>query len=120
MPYHDPDRQFVNYWFASSEGPDISSFNNCLSEQNQDRLEEEGGACIMYTHFANGFYEDGRINPRFQVLMERLSKKGGWFVPVTTLLDYIHQEKGHHNITNPDRSRLERKWLAHKIKVGAT
>ena len=55
MPYHDPDRPYVNAWFAASEGADVTAFNRCLSEEHQDRLEAEGGACIMYTHFASGF-----------------------------------------------------------------
>src|SRR5688572_177060 len=48
MPYHDPDRPYVNYWFAASEGPKIDSFNAIMSEDSQDRLASEGGACIMY------------------------------------------------------------------------
>jgi hypothetical protein len=57
MPFHDPDRPFVKYWFASSEGPSVQTFNETLSEANQEKLEAEGGACIMYTHFANGFLQ---------------------------------------------------------------
>jgi hypothetical protein len=64
MPYHDPARPYVNYWFASSEGAHVESFIRTLSEKNQDRLERQGGACIMYTHFADGFTEQGRLNRR--------------------------------------------------------
>lgn len=60
MPYHDPARPFVNYWFAASEGPSIRSFNELISEDRQDRLVGEGGAGIVYTHFANGFLEKGK------------------------------------------------------------
>lgn len=118
MPYHDLQKPFVNYWFASSEGPDVISFNQCISEQNQDRLEEEEGACIIYTHFAKGFYENGEINPTFKFLIERLSRKNGWFVPVNELLDYLLEVKGHHVISKNDRMRLERKWLWHKLWNG--
>lgn len=120
MPYYDPKRPHVNYWFASSEGPDVKTFNACITEENQDRLEEEGGACIMYTHYGSGFYEAGGVNSRFKFLMERLSKKNGWFVPVSTLLDYLLDIKGKHSITDRERSRLERKWLLHKLRVGTT
>ena len=120
MPYHDPERPYVNYWFASSEGANVESFNKCISEKNQDRLEKEGGACIMYTHFASGFYKNGSINSRFQFLIKRLSKKNGWFVPVSTLLDYLLEIRGHHDITDKERKQLERKWLLHKIRVGTT
>ena len=89
-----------------------------LSERNQDRLEAEGGACIAYTHFGSGFVHDGRIDPGFERLMRRLSAKNGWFVPVSTLLDFLLETKGPHEITDRERSALERRWLAHKIRLG--
>lgn len=118
MPYHDPKRAYVNYWFASSGGRDISvqSFNKVISEANQDRLEQEGGACIMYGFFAFGFLQDNnKIEPRFESLMKRLSRKNGWFVPVATLLDYLLEVNGKHVITNKERSQLERTWLWDKF-----
>ena len=115
MPYRDPMRPYVNNWFASSEGGTVNSFTATLAEKHQDRLAVEGGACIMYAHLAWGFYDNGRINPRFKFLMERLSKMNGWFVPVHTLLDYLRRTKGHYDITNRDRKSLERRWLMHKI-----
>ncbi len=121
MPYHDPLKPYVNNWFASSDGHDVHAFNRCLAEANQDRLEEQAGACIMYTHFAKGFSEAGQLNPRFQSLMKRLSRKNGWFVPVATLLDYlaaVHGRTRNHAI--PQRRRLEWKWLCEKIFIGTT
>ena len=120
MPYHDPLKPYVNYWFASSDGHDIETFNRCLAEENQDRLEAEGGACILYTHFSCGFNENGRLNPRFRELITRLSKKNGWFVPTSTLLDYLLQNGAQRDITNRQRRRLERKWLSEKIWVDTT
>jgi hypothetical protein len=115
MPYRDPARPYVNYWFAASEGPSLTSFNKTLSEANQDRLASEGGACIIYTHLASGFVERGKLNGRFKSLMERISSMNGWFVPVHTLLDYILQVRGEHTITRAERIHLERKWLWHKV-----
>lgn len=120
MPYHDPLRPLVNYWFASSEGSNVEMFNRCLAEANQDRLEEEGGACIMYTHFAAGFCRDGQLDRRFCRLMERLAAKGGWYVPVATLLDFLLEQQGRHEIPANERARMERRWLFHKIRVGTT
>ncbi|HEY3067330.1 MAG TPA: hypothetical protein VGL09_16165 [Methylomirabilota bacterium] len=82
MPYHDPRRPYVRTWFASSEGGDLRTFVETISERNQDLLEAEGGACIMYTHFGMGFVQHGQLDPRFRSLMRRLGKKKGWFVPV--------------------------------------
>lgn len=118
MPYHDPLKPYVNNWFASSSGTSCGAFCKTISERNQDRLEEEGGACIMYTHFGqDDFYRGGRLNPRFIELMERLAAKGGWFVPVSDLLDYLQSEKGTNTISNAWRSRLERRWLFEKMFI---
>lgn len=118
MPYHDPARPYVNAWFASSEGANVAAFNRCLSEANQDRLAAEGGACIMYTHFASGFCADGRLNPRFRELMIRLAGTNGWFVPVATLLDYLAEHRGRTVVTGAQRRSLERRWLLSKARVG--
>ena len=120
MPYHDPIRPFVNNWFASSDGSNLQLFNRCLNERDQDRLEEEGGACIMYTHFASGFYSGGRIDPVFRRLMERLAARNGWFVPVATLLDFLKVQNGGHVINDAERSALERRWLVEKLWRGRT
>lgn len=118
MPYHDPTRPYVNHWFASSDGKDVARFTRRVSEANQDRLEAEGGACIMYTHFANGFVENGRLDSEFVRLLTRLAAKNGWFVPVSTLLDHLLQPDGHREITRRQRAWLERKWLLEKVFVG--
>jgi hypothetical protein len=116
MPYRDPDRPYVNYWFASSQGHVARTFNQCISEESQDRLEQEGGACIMYTHLARGFLSANRLDSRFRHLMERLSKKNGWFVPVSTLLDYLLEQRGgtaHASLKQ--LKSMERLWLRQKI-----
>ena len=120
MPYHDPRRPLVNYWFSTSNGVDLRRFNECLCEKHQDQLEGEGGACIMYTHFAFHFMHEGSLDPRFRSLMERLAKKDGWFVPTSTLLDHLLAVNGHREITDRQRGRLERKWLCEKILIGTT
>lgn len=116
MPYYDSARPYVNHWFASSEGPEVNAFVSTIAEKNQDRLISEGGACIMYTHLANGFTENGKIHSRFKSLIERIGKMDGWFVPVSTLLDFLLEAKGRHEISRRERGRMERKWLLHKIK----
>ena len=119
MPYHDSRRPHVKYWFASSNGPNVKSYNRCLAEANQDRLEEEGGACIMYTHFARGFWTGNRPEPRFESLMRRLAERNGWFVPVSTLLDHLIAVGGRREITGDQRRWIERKWLLEKLIVGS-
>lgn len=120
MPYHDPLRPYVNYWFASSEGPAVETFNERISERNIDRLEEEGGACIMYTHFGKDFYSGGRINPRFEFLLKRMAKKDVWSVPVGVLLDFLLAANSNHEISGRERAEMERRWLWSKIRIGGS
>jgi hypothetical protein len=121
MPYFDPARPWVKAWFASSEGANCGIFNNTLTEAEQEKLEEEGGACIMYTHFGKGFHHDGAVDARFAELMTRLSRRGGWFVPASTLLDHIAKVRGGvHALTLRERGKLERRWLAHKLTHGTS
>jgi hypothetical protein len=120
MPYHDPDRPWVNRWFAGSEGAHGPAFLKAIGEANQDRLEEEGGAAILYTHFGHGFVEDGRLNPEFRRLMVRLSKKSGWFVPSSTLLDHLATQRGVFELDARARRSLEWRWLGEKIFRGTS
>ena len=121
QPYRDPARPFVNAWFAAAEGGDVTSWCETLAEPNQDRLAAEGGACIMYAHFANGFCDEGRLHPRFAAQLERLAGLGGWFVPVRTLLDTLAEAHGGiHDITAGERAALERRWLRTKLRHGSS
>jgi hypothetical protein len=120
MPYHDPEKPFVKYWYASSEGANVDSFIHTLSEPNQDRLEQEGGACLMYAHFGHGFVKDGKLDPRFVSLMSRLSNKNGWFVPAATLLDFLRQKNSAHIITSSERTAMEWRWLGRKLLRGTS
>jgi len=120
MPYHDPARPDVNFWYSSTDGHNAVTFARALSNENQDRLEAEGGACIIYTHFAYQFWENGALHTEFRRLMNRLSRKNGWFVPVGTLLDYIAEQRGAAVISSAQRRALERRWLIQKARFGTT
>ena len=120
LPYHNPKRPFVNFWFSSAEGATVNRFCALLSEANQDRLAEDGGVCIMYTHFSAGFWQNGELNPVFRRLMLRLARLNGWFVPVTTLLDYLQQNQQTSVISSAELSRMEKRWLVSKLMKGTT
>ena len=120
MPYHDPERQYVKYWFASSDGANVTKLVHLLSEDNQDALEKQGGACIVYTHFGHGFVKDGRLDPRFSDLIKRLIQKRGWFVPVGVLLNYLLKFREHPIISDAQRRSLEWRWLGAKLLTGTS
>lgn len=122
MPYFDSHRPQVNYWFASTEAPDVNSFNKCLSEYNVDKLEQNKGLCIIYTHFGCGFVENGILNTKFKNLIKSLSKRDGWFVPATEILDFLlkNKKKSELNISKKERDKLEFKWLLNKVFTGTS
>jgi hypothetical protein len=121
MPYADPDRPYVAGWFASSEGANCMSFIRQIADREQDKLEEEGGACIMYTHFGHHFVDSaGRLNPEFQRLMKRLAQKKVWVAPVGTVLDYLRAQRGGHVLDILERRQLERRWLKGKLLHGTS
>jgi hypothetical protein len=120
MPYVDPERPYVQRWYSASEGHKAPAFLKTLADTNQDCLEAEGGACIMYTHFGHGYVQDGKLTGEFQRTMERLARKNGWFVPVTTLLDFLAKSRGVTTLTDDVRSRMETRWLWEKLFRGTS
>jgi len=114
MPYHDPNRPYVQYWFSSSEGSGPKAFCELISEANQDRLMEEGGACIVYTHFGSSFW---KMPADFVALMKRLAKLPGWFVPASKMLTHIGEARGWCNVENHRRSfrNMQWRWLVEHI-----
>jgi glycosyltransferase involved in cell wall biosynthesis len=118
MPYHEPGKPFVNYWFSSCDGADVERFCELLSEENQEKLEREGGVCIVYTHFACGFVENGRVNSRVEELLRALAARGGWFVPVSNLLDHLRSQRSN-RISRSEILAMESRWARDRVKSAA-
>lgn len=113
--YRDPGTRYVNYWFSACHAPDVATFNAVLAQQA--RLAR-GGLCIVATHAA-GLVHHGEVHPETRRLLEQLAGKCGWFVPVSTLLDYLR----HHGFGGPipprERRMIEWRWLYHALRRGA-
>jgi hypothetical protein len=110
MPYHDARRPFVKYWYSASYGSGLENFLKLLSEANQDRLRREGGACIVYTHLGSTFFP---LDAEFRRLMSRLARLPGWFVPASTLLDFLGEQRGWREIGAHSlaSTRMQYNWL---------
>ena len=116
MPYHDPARPDVPYWFSAANARSIPSFLELLSEASQEQLETSGAGCIVYTHFALGFMKGGALEPRFRALMERLAQRPGWFVPASDLLDHLAGRPGRGGALMPSQhARLQRRFLVERV-----
>ena len=118
--YHDPRRPAVPYWFIASDGADLARFNRLLRPENQERLERQGGVCIVYTHFGQrGFVERGQVHPETRRLLTMLAQRSGWFVPGTTLLDGLRSHQSSHTLSRRERSGMELRWALSEL-VGKT
>lgn len=116
MPYHSHYHPYVREWFSASDGIDLRQFVQLISEQNQDRLVQEGGACIVYTHLAFRFSRKGKIDPVFAALIRRLSHLPGYFVPVSEVLNHLKFcHGGERDIRSVDLRRLQRRWLRDRL-----
>jgi hypothetical protein len=86
-----------------------------LHPKNQRKLERQRGVCILSTHFGKGFLRDGRLHPCTQELLEMLSELNGWFVPVSTALDFLRSSIKVKTLTKLDSFRLEFIWFLHSF-----
>jgi len=92
MPFHDPRRPFVNYWFANSDGADCGRFVRLVSPGNVAKVRENGGVCFIYTHFAKGFARLNNgvwaLDPAFVQAVDWIcSHDDVWTPPGSELLD---------------------------------
>ena len=85
---------FSNYWFSSSDGMRLSSFLELINKKSIDKLVKKHGCAIVYTHFSYDFVdENGVLNSDFKSVIDYLTTKDGWFVPASTLLDFVLNDK---------------------------
>lgn len=98
MPYNDPLRsEFSNYWFSASFAPNQLVFNHLVSKKALQKLQEQAGVCIIFTHL--GYYmKNGKIDEGFVERINWLSEnKNGIYLPVSQVLGKIverRKEKG--------------------------
>jgi len=116
MPYRDPRRPLVRRWFSASDAEDVRAFNRLISERNQDKLEREGGACIVATHVGKGFAVGGRVNARTRFLLERLASRNGWFPTVGELLDRLERRNPSGEMPRAEWRRMQWQWALDLIR----
>jgi hypothetical protein len=119
VPYHDPARPFVNYWFPSSDAPWCADLIELLDDARMARLEADGGVCIVYTHLGLDAVVDGRVQPELARRLADLSRRNGWFAPVGDILDHLRQQQGSPLISDRQRTRYEMRWVVDRLRTRA-
>ena len=110
IPYHDPTRNFVRWWFSGSDAENCSEFNQLLRPDRQERLERERGCCIVATHIGRGYVRDGQVDRLARKRLESLVSRPGWFGPVSTLLDHFRTNNASGQLTSEEWERMQWKW----------
>jgi hypothetical protein len=65
-------------------------------------------------HFACGFVKRGVVKSRTEHLLRRLARRDGWFVPVSTLLDFLREERKTSIIPAAELLAMELRWAFDK------
>jgi len=111
MPYHLDDRPYVNYWFSTTDAPDVTRFNDLLNRSRLDQLSNDGGVCIISTHLGKGFVRNGEVNKGVRSTLEYLSTLGGWYVPVSDILELLLKETSNGKISRLGQFGMEWRHL---------
>ena len=110
MPYRDPRRPMIPWWFSGSDAEGCAEFNQLVSEPNQARLEAEGGFTIVATHLGKQYVKDGRVDPTTTRLLERLAVRPGWFPTVSELLDWLRARRAMDPLPSGEWRRMQWVW----------
>ena len=97
MPYHDPNRPWVQSWFSATDAEDCEAFVRLMTPENLDQLESQGGVCIIATHLGKNFTREGVVDPRVQRALQDVGRRQGLFIPVGPLLDWLQVQRGGSN-----------------------
>jgi hypothetical protein len=117
IPYRTAGTPAVNAFFPSSFADNVEEFIELLNPARQSQLEQEGGLAIVGTHFGKGFLRDGRVHPKVVEVLTSLSRRRGWFQPVSTLLDYlVGVQNGAPLLRGYQLFRLEGLWFWHNLR----
>ena len=111
LPYRDRARPLVPWWFSSTDAESAEEFVELLRPKNQERLESDGGVCIVATHIGKDFARDGQVDPRIEERLRALARRPGWFVPVGPLLDLLRSQRESDLLTPNEWRRMQWRWF---------
>jgi hypothetical protein len=110
LPYRDPSRPLVRWWFSAADAEDADAFCALLGHQRQERLERENGLCIVATHFGKGFAQDGRVARAVEERLRELAGRNGWFPTVGEMLDWMRARQTEDVLSPAEWRRMQWTW----------
>jgi len=116
LVYKSAATPWINRWFLTCDADNVEEFNALLNPKNQEKLESEGGICIISTHLGKGFVDKNGVNPKTKHLLTQLSRRNGWFAPVSDILNHYVDQKGLCQISKWRLFLLEAQWLLDSVR----
>jgi hypothetical protein len=112
MPYHDPRRPLVRWWFSATDADSVDQFRELVRPERLDQLEAEKGVCIVATHLGKGFTKGGVVDAEVARLLAGLGKRNGWFPTVGELLDWLRSQRdGDDTIPRIEWRTMQWRWF---------
>lgn len=112
MPYHDPSRPLVHYWFSCVDAEDAPAFADLLHPRLQQELESSGGFCLVATHFGKGFVRDGQVHPLVAERLTQLAQRPGWFPNAGELLDWLREHRTTDALPPAEWRHMQWRWAS--------
>jgi hypothetical protein len=110
MPYQDPARPLVPWWFSASDAENVDEFLALCAPAQVDRLEREGGFCIVATHFGKGYAERDAVRGEVRQRLADLARRPGWFPTVGELLDWLRARRTGTTLPSAEWRRMQWRW----------
>ncbi len=111
MPYADHRRRYGRMWFSGSDAENADAFVHLLRASNQRQLDDDGGVCIVATHFGKGFCVNGQVRDDIRALLGQLAERNGWFVPVGPLLDHLRAQRADSALPSGEWRAMQWRWM---------
>ena len=111
MPYTDARRPHARWWFSASDAENADAFVELMTVENQERLEAEGGVCIVATHLGKGFCPGGAVRDDVRQVLVSLAARPGWFVPVGPMLDLLRERRSTNSLPANEWRRMQWRWV---------
>jgi len=114
-PYQLKSTPWVQYWFNTADAPDAAAFKRLVTPARVRQLDADGGVCILSTHLGKRFTTKGRIDPEIEDTLRDIASRGGWFRPVSEVLEHLLARQPDASVPPWVRWKLEGRHLAARL-----
>lgn len=116
LPYYDPVRPLVRWWFSAVDVESGSEFNQLLRPDRLERLVRENGCCIVSTRLTNGYLRDSQVERLTRKRLESVVNAGGWFATISTVLDHFRRNGSGGTLPQDEWDTMQRRFTRDLVR----